>query len=118
MADDPTPSEDTQDQDEDLWLDSAEEAPELFINLFRTDVDTSEVTLLLGSSFYGRKRQSSCKARLVMTHHGFVEFAKYIERQGRIIEEVYGGAVPSFEDFSDEHVNAAIDSVDQEAEKT
>lgn len=110
---DQEPTEEIAPTEEDFgfWNNDPRTAPEHYIKASDVKSSRSDVTLLLGNTYWdGRDRVDLCKLRLIMSHYDFLEFAEDVRKQAAFLEKIYKGNAPG-PDATDEEFNIAWEEV-------
>ena len=96
MADqEPTEEIAPTEEDYGLWDNDPRTVPEHYIEACEVSSSRSNVTLLLGNTYWeGRSRVNLCKLRLIMSHYDFLEFAEDVRKQAAFLEKIYKGNSP------------------------
>ena len=78
------------------------------------DETASDVTMLFGSFFMEDPDTPHrvCKARVVMSHHGFLSFADRVAKEAKFLRRLYKtDDVPSLENISEDEWLSAVEEV-------
>ena len=94
-----------------FWDNNPLTVPEHYIKVSEMTNTPSDVTLLLGNTYWeGRGRIDLCKLRLIMPHSDFLEFAEEVQKQATFLKKIYKGDTPG-PNATPEEIDTALEEV-------
>jgi len=97
-----------------LWDNDVPLTPEFYANMAYVDETAAEVTMLFGSFFKedGTNTHQVCKARIVMSHQSFFDFAERIAKEALFLRRLYGVTeLPTIANVTDAEWQSAYEGV-------
>jgi len=90
--------------------------PPGYVNVWNVQLGETEVTLTLGTGGItdGKSVLLNPVSSVALSHGQFIRFAYALERVAVTIKKLYGGPLPTIQDFTQERMQAALAEADKE----